>query len=165
MIQENVEQICEQLDQELRKRGLSRRDALKLAGVGTASFLLNPSEVKATTKAVASEVKGKIIIDAGGAAGFSIASQLVRKLSNPDITIIEPNPNSVSYQPGQTLIGAGVWKKDDIMGNSIAYFPSEAKWIKDSVSEFDPDKNKILTKNNGEISYDFLVVATGLLLN
>jgi sulfide:quinone oxidoreductase len=166
MIEENVDQLCKQLDQELNKRGISRRDALKLAGVGTASFLLNPSEASAATKAIASsDVKGKIVIVGGGAAGCSIASLLVNKLTNADITVIEPNPNSVSYQPGQTLIGAGVWQPEDIVGESKDFLPSEAKWMKDSVVEFDPDHSKVVTAKNGEISYDFLVVATGLQLN
>jgi sulfide:quinone oxidoreductase len=165
MVEENVDQLCEQLDRELGKRGISRRDALKLAGVGTASFLLNPSSATAATKAVASDIKGKIVIIGGGAAGCSIASLLVKKLSNPDITVIEPNPNSVSYQPGQTLIAAGVWEPEDIVGESKDFLPSEAKWLQDSVTEFDPDHNKVTTAKNGEVKYDFLVVATGLQLN
>lgn len=165
MIHENVDILCNELDKELKKRGLSRRDALKLAGIGTASFMLNPTEMQAATRAEASDVKGKIVIVGGGAAGCSIASLLSKKISNPDITIIEPNPQSVSYQPGQTLIAAGVWKKEDIMGDNVDYYPSSAKWIQDSVKEFDPDKNSVITEKNGVIAYDILVVATGLQLN
>ncbi len=166
MINENVGELCKQLDRELNKRGISRRDALKLAGVGTASLLLNPSESAAATQAVASSnAKGKIVIVGGGAAGCSIASLLVSKLSNPDVTVIEPNPKSVSYQPGQTLIGAGVWQPEDIIADNKDFLPSEAKWIKDSVVEFLPDSNKVVTSKNGDIAYDFLVVATGLQLN
>jgi len=165
MIEENIDQLCEQLDRELSKRGISRRDALKLAGIGTASFLLNPSSATAATQAVASGIKGKIVIVGGGAAGCSIASLLVKKLSNPDITVIEPNPTSVSYQPGQTLIAAGVWAPEDIVGESKDFLPSEAKWLQDSVAEFDPDHNKVMTAKNGEVQYDFLVVATALQLN
>lgn len=162
----NVQKLCKQLDQELSKRGLSRRDALKLAGIGTASFFLNPTESSAATKAIASsDVKGKIVIVGGGAAGCSIASLLVRKLSNPDITVIEPNPNSVSYQPGQTLIAAGVWQPEDIVGESKDFLPNEAKWLKDYAVELDPDHNRVVTAKNGEIKYDFLIVATGLQLN
>jgi len=157
MMHENVDQLCAKLDEELKKRGLSRRDALKLAGIGTASFMLNPSEAAAATKLEAADVKGKIVIVGGGAAGCSIASLLAKKISNPDITIIEPNPQSVSYQPGQTLIAAGVWEKDDIMANNEDFFPSEAKWVKDSVTEFDPDKNRVLTQKSGEIGYDILI--------
>lgn len=165
MTEDNLDQLCEELDKELSKRGISRRDALKLAGVGAASFMLNPSELSAATKAVASDVKGKIVIVGGGAAGCSISSLLVKKLNNPDITVIEPDPNSVSYQPGQTLIAAGIWSPKDIVGESKDFFPHEAKWIQDFAVELDPDNNKVITSKNGAIKYDFLIVATGLQLN
>lgn len=165
MAHENIDELCKELDKELQKRGLSRRDALKLAGIASASFMLNPTEAKAVTQAQAADVSGKIVIVGGGAAGCSIASLLCNKISNPNITIIEPNPKAVSYQPGQTLIGAGIWEGNDIVADNIDFFPSEAKWIKDSVSEFDPDNNKVVTKSNGSINYDILVVATGLQLN
>ena len=166
MMEENLGQFCKELEQELRKKGLSRRDALKLAGVGTASFLLNPSEASAATKAeAASNAKGKIVIIGGGAAGCSVASSLVSKIANPDITIIEPNPYSVSYQPGQTLIAAGIYQPEDIVAQSKYFFPKEAKWIEDSVVEIDADHNRLVTSKSGEIKYDFLVVATGLQLN
>lgn len=165
MVHNDIDKMCEQLDQELQKRGLSRRDALKLAGISSASFMLNPQESKAATVAKAANVKGKIVIVGGGAAGCSLANLLVGKMDNPDITIIEPNPTGVSYQPGQTLIGAGVWTKDDIMADNKDFYPSEAKWIQDAVTEFDPDKNQVTTAKNGNISYDYLIVATGLQLN
>jgi sulfide:quinone oxidoreductase len=165
MMHEDVDQLCAELDKELEKRGLSRRDALKLAGITTASFMLNPSETKAATQLEAADVKAKIVIVGGGAAGCSMASLLAKKISNPNLTIIEPNEQSVLYQPGQSLIGGGVWKKEDILDDSVDYFPSEAKWLKESVVEFDPDNKKVITDKTGVIPYDILVVTTGLQLN
>lgn len=162
---EDVDQLCAELDKELEKRGLSRRDALKIAGITTASFMLNPSESKAATQLEAADVKAKIVIVGGGAAGCSMASLLAKKISNPNLTIIEPNEQSVLYQPGQSLIGGGVWKKEDILDDSADYFPSEAKWLKESVVEFDPDNKKVITDKTGVIPYDVLVVTTGLQLN
>ena len=161
----SIDQLCEALDSELKQGGFSRCETLKLARLSSAAFVWNPTESKAATVAHASDAKGKILIVGGGAAGCSIANLLVGKLSNPDITIIEPNPQSVSYQPGQTLIGAGVWQKSDIMAENTDYFPSEAKWLQDSVTEFDPDNNKVKTAKNGDIGYDYLIVATGLQLD
>jgi sulfide:quinone oxidoreductase len=165
MMHEDVDQLCAELDKELEKRGLSRRDALKIAGITTASFMLNPSESKAATQLEAADVKAKIVIVGGGAAGCSMASLLAKKISNPNLTIIEPNEQSVLYQPGQSLIGGGVWKKEDILDDSADYFPSEAKWLKESVVEFDPDNKKVITDKTGVIPYDVLVVTTGLQLN
>ena len=42
--------------------------------------------------------------------------------------------------------------------------PSKAKWLKDSVTSFDPSTNKLVTANGDSVSYDWLVIATGLQL-
>ncbi len=163
---EELKKALDILDVELKKKGISRRDALKVAGLGSATFLMgNGTEAEAATIASASDAKGKILIVGGGLAGISTAARLTSSLSNPDITVIEPNPLSVCYQPGQTLIGAGVWEKEDIVYNTKDYLPSGVKMIKDKVIEFDPENNKVMTAGGETISYDFLIVATGLVLD
>jgi len=161
----SIENFNEAFEAELKRHGLSRRDAIKLAGLSGAAFMLNPTESKAASKAHASNAKGKIVIVGGGAGGCTMANYLVKKLSNPDITVIEPDPQSVTYQPGQTFVASGVYELGDIVAESKDFLPSEAKWIQDYVTEFDPDNNRVTTSKNGEISYDFLVVAAGLKLN
>lgn len=161
----DLKDSLELLDTELKKQGLSRRDALKVAGLGSAAFLLGGTEVEAATVANASDVKAKIVIVGGGLAGVATAARLTNSLSNPDITIIEPNPKSVSYQPGNTLIAAGVYTKNDIMYNTNEYLPKGVKLIADYAVEFDPDNNKLTTKSGEEVSYDFLVIAAGLKLD
>ncbi|MDX9796793.1 MAG: FAD/NAD(P)-binding oxidoreductase [Sulfurimonadaceae bacterium] len=165
MMNKDLNDSLELLDNELKKQGLSRRDALKVAGLGSAAFLLGGSEVEAATVANASDVKAKIVIVGGGLAGVATAARLTNSLSNPDITIIEPNPKSVSYQPGNTLIASGVYTKDDIMYNTNEYLPKGVKLIADYAVEFDPDNNKLTTKSGEEVSYDFLVIAAGLKLD
>ena len=95
----------------------------------------------------------------------SSPAKLSHELSNPDITVIEPNDISVSYQPGQTLVAGGVWEKDDIIYHTADFMPSGVKWIKDKVVEFNPESNKVVTAGGQEVSYDFMVVATGLQLD
>ncbi len=155
------DRMLSQMDAELKEKGLSRRDVLKLAGVSGAAFLLNPMESSASTKAVASEAKGKIVIIGAGAAGITVAAQLVSKLSNPDITIIAPNEIHL-YQPGQTLIAAGVWKESDIQVKTADYIPAGVKWVKAKVTEYSPDTNEVTTDKGEKFAYDFLIVATGL---
>ncbi len=163
---EDLKNALDILDAELKKKGISRRDAFKLAGLGSASFLMgNTSEAEAATFANASDAKGKILIVGGGLAGISTAARLTSSLSNPDITIIEPNPNSVSYQPGQTLVAGGVWDKSDILYNTKDFVPSGVKMIKDLAKEFDPENNRVMTETGQVISYDYLIIATGLVLD
>jgi len=162
---EELKNSLEILDRELKKQGLSRRDALKLAGLSSAAFLMNPTESDAVTFANASEAKAKVVIVGGGLAGISTAARLSNSLSNPDITVIEPNPISVSYQPGQTLVAAGIWKKEDIVYKTKDFLPDGVKLIEDKAVEFDPENNKVITKSGEIISYDYLIVAAGLVLN
>jgi sulfide:quinone oxidoreductase len=166
MMNEEFNKAMEIVDSELKKEGISRRDAFKMAGLGSAAFLMgSTTEAEAVTSANASEAKGKILIVGGGLAGIATAAKLTNSLSNPDITVIEPNPNSVSYQPGQTLVAAGVWEKKDIVYKTKDFVPDGVKMINDAVSQFDPDNNKVLTVSGQTISYDFLVIATGLVLD
>ncbi|KIM04562.1 MAG: sulfide:quinone reductase, partial [Sulfurovum sp. FS06-10] len=86
-------------------------------------------------------------------------------ITNADITVIEPDPLSVSYQPGQTLVAGGIWDKSEIVYKRDDKLPSGVKLIKGSVTAFDPDNNKITVDSKEEISYDQLIIATGLTLN
>lgn len=153
------------VDQEIKKSGISRRDAFKLAGLGSAAFLMGDTEAQAATTANASEAKGKILIIGGGLAGISTAARLSNTLTNPDITIIEPNPKSVSYQPGNTLIGAGIYEKSDVMYDTKDYVPNGTKLIKDKAVEFNPKNNSVTLESGKVETYDFLIVAAGLKLD
>jgi len=166
MKKNEIKDALDIIDKELKDKGISRRDALKIAGLGSASFLMgNMTEAEAATVANASEAKGKILIVGGGLAGISTAARLSNSLSNPDITVIEPNPKSVSYQPGNTLIASGVYEKSDVMYETKDFVPSGVKIIKDKAVEFDPENNKVKTENGQTFDYDFLVVAAGLKLD
>ncbi len=166
MKNDEIKQALDIINNELKEKGISRRDAIKLAGLGSASFLLgNTTEAEAATQAQASDAKGKILIVGGGLAGMSTAARLTNTLSNPDITVIEPNPKSVSYQPGNTLIASGVYEKSDVMYDTKDFIPSGVKVIKDKAVEFDPENNKVKTESGQTFDYDFLIVAAGLKLD
>ncbi|MGM0519128.1 MAG: NAD(P)/FAD-dependent oxidoreductase [Campylobacterota bacterium] len=165
MSKKELNEALDIVDEQIKKSGLSRRDALKLAGLGSATFLLDPTNSEAATTAKASDAKGKILIIGGGLAGISTAARLSNELSNPDITVVEPNPKSVSYQAGNTLIGSGIYEKNEIMYNTKDYVPSGVTLIKDKAIEFNPEKNQVVLESNKTLNYDFLVIAAGLKLD
>ena len=141
---------------------LSRREALKLMGISPiAAGVLASAGSGAATQAHASDAKGKIVIVGGGAGGIMAMARLHRALSNPDITLIAPNEKHL-YQPGQVFMAAGEYTYDDIVKDNKDFIPDDVKWIKDEVKTFDPDNNKVITRGGEEVSYDYLVVATGL---
>lgn len=162
----DVQKDLEQLDAILKEQGISRRDAMKMMGVGSLSALMmGGTEAEAATVANASDAKGKIVIIGGGLAGMSTAARLTNSLSNPDITVIEPNEVSTSYQPGQTLVGGGIWDKSEIVYKRDDYAPAGTKIVKEKVTEIDADNNTVITDKGTKITYDYLVVAAGVKLN
>jgi sulfide:quinone oxidoreductase len=140
--------------------GMSRRDALKFMGLSPIAASVLASGTAATT-AAASEAKGKIVIVGGGAGAIMAMARLRKALSNPDITIIAPNEVHI-YQPGQVFVASGEYAPEDIIGSNLDLIPDDVKWIKDEVSTFEPDNNRVITRSGEIVTYDFLVVATGL---
>jgi len=162
-----IEKMLSKMDEDLSKNGMSRRDAMKLAGVtGAGMFMGGTTDAfAAEEKVVKSNAKGKIVIVGGGLAGMSTAARLTLNLTNPDITVIEPQELSVSYQPGQTLVGGGLWDEDDIAYKRDDFIPDGVKIIKEKAILFNPQENKLTTEKGTVVSYDYLILATGLHLD
>lgn len=145
----------------MKKTTMNRRTFLK-AGVGTAAVLGIGGGVMHHLNMV--DAKGRILIIGGGAAGCSFAARLMRRLSNPDITLIDPADRQY-YQPGFTFIAAGIFKPDEVWKPMSKCIPSGVKWIKDSVIELDPVKQTARTAGGQMVEYDFLVLTPGLQIN
>ena len=166
MIKNELDKALELVDCEIKKAGISRREAFRLAGLGSAAYLMGGgSNANAATELKASDATGKILIIGGGLAGISTAARLVNTLSNPDITIVEPNPKSVSYQPGSTLVAAGIYTKADIDYNTKDFLPSGVTLLKDKAIDFNPEANKVALESGETLSYDFLIIAAGIALD
>jgi len=157
-----LEQSQEVIEELMKKEGMSRRDALKLMGLGSVG-LIGASNLSANDNKKESKTSKnpKIVIVGGGAGGIMAAARLKNVVSNGKITLIAPNEIHL-YQPGQVFMAAGLYNEDDIKRKNIDLIPSGVEWVKDSVVEFDPDNNRVVTSKNGKIDYDFLVVATGI---
>ena len=106
----------------------------------------------------------KVLIVGGGSAGVTVAAML-RNLPEPlGVTIIEPRTEHY-YQPLWTLVGGGVFPKEESMRQLADYIPDGAQWIQDKVQAFDPDNKKVILASGAEHTYDILVVAAGLQLD
>ncbi len=108
-----------------------------------------------------SHAKGKIVVIGGGAAGLSIAARLNRALARPDITVIDP-ARIHFYQPGFTLIAAGVFDPDETQRSQSSLIPDGVHLVSDRVEAIEPAQNRVVTSSNGVIGYDFLVLTPGL---
>ncbi len=166
MRKNELDEALELVDSEIKKAGISRREAFKLAGLGSAAYLMGgSSEAQAATELKASDATGKILIIGGGLAGISTAARLANTLTNPDITIVEPNPKSVAYQPGTTLIAAGLYTKADVDYDTKDFLPNGVTLLKDRAIDFNPEANKVALESGETLTYDFLIVAAGLALD
>ncbi|KAI8629725.1 sulfide,quinone oxidoreductase/flavo-binding protein [Xylariaceae sp. FL1651] len=108
----------------------------------------------------------KVVVVGGGAAGLSISHQLVRsgQFSHYDIAIVDP-ATWHHYQPGWTLVGGGLKKKEDLRRPLSDLIDPKIKHYTDRVEKFDPEDNSIVLENAGTVTYDQLVVAPGISIN
>ncbi|MEX2569273.1 MAG: FAD/NAD(P)-binding oxidoreductase [Cyclobacteriaceae bacterium] len=104
-----------------------------------------------------------ILIIGGGTAGITVAAQLKRKDKDLDIAIMEPSEKHF-YQPAWTLVGAGTFNYEDTVRNEVDYIPKGVEWIKDKATHVIPKENKVVSVHSGDITYDYLVVAPGLVM-
>jgi len=106
----------------------------------------------------------QIVIVGGGNAGISVAAQLLLKDKGLDIAIIDPSDKHY-YQPGWTLVGAGVFNIQKTVKNESEVIPKGVRWIKRKAIGFDPEHNKVLLEGDKVVRYEYLVVAPGIQLN
>lgn len=146
-----------------KKINNGRRSFIKLMAVGagvtaTGIGALTPYRAEAIT------TNAHIVIVGAGAAGVSMANRLARETKGARITIIDRRELH-TYQPGLTLVATGIWKPTKVVDSNAHYIPNKVNWIKETVTEFNPEGNEVVTDTGQRVAYDYLMVATGLELN
>ena len=105
-----------------------------------------------------------IVIVGGGAAGITVAAQLLAKNTNLDIAIIEPSDKHY-YQPAWTLVGGGAYEAEATVKNEREVIPESVTWIQDYCDRIEPENNQVITQNQTQITYEYLVVCPGIQLD
>jgi len=105
-----------------------------------------------------------VVIVGGGAGGIAVASSMLARISDLDIAIVEPADHHF-YQPGWTLVGAGVFTPEQTRRTMKSVMPAGVKWIKDAIATFDPDAKQVVLASGAVLSYRKLVVAPGIKLD
>jgi sulfide:quinone oxidoreductase len=106
----------------------------------------------------------EVVIIGGGAAGLAVASSLLARSPGLDIAIIDP-ADVHYYQPGWTLVGAGVFDAAQTARTMASLLPAGVHWIKAAVAAFEPDKNVVILDGCRIVKYAQLVVCPGLKLD
>jgi sulfide:quinone oxidoreductase len=79
------------------------------------------------------------------------------------VALLEPSTDHY-YQPGWTLVGAGVFSLEQTRRPEASLVPDGVTWIREDAAGFDPAQNSVTTTAGQVLSYDALVVATGMKL-
>lgn len=105
-----------------------------------------------------------VLIVGGGAAGIATAASLRKRRQDLTVAIVDP-ADVHYYQPGWTLVGAGVFKPQETARTMASLIPRGVDWIKAAVAAFDPERNVVVLEGCRLVGYKRLVVAPGIKLN
>ena len=105
-----------------------------------------------------------VVIVGGGAAGISVASSLKSRKSDLNIAILDP-ADIHYYQPGWTMVGAGVFDAATTARTMGSIIPQGVHWIKSAVAAFEPENDAVILDGCRVVKYKRLIICPGLKLN
>ncbi|MBM3097937.1 TIGR01244 family phosphatase [Gluconobacter cerinus] len=106
----------------------------------------------------------QVLVIGGGAGGLSASASLLKRNPALALGIVEPSEEHF-YQPGWTLVGGGVFKASQTRRREQDLIPKGAVWLKTSVELFRPEAREVVLEDGTVLSYDALIVATGISLS
>ena len=95
-------------------------------------------------------ISHQILIIGGGAAGLATAASLHKRNATLDIAVVEPADKHY-YQPGWTMVGAGVFEKSDTCRDMSAVWPAGVKRIENEVINFAEKLGPVRATNFGKL--------------
>ncbi|MCA0042903.1 NAD(P)/FAD-dependent oxidoreductase [Celeribacter litoreus] len=138
---------------------IGRRGFLGLAAGATAL-----AATSSAVQAAGLKTNAKIVIIGAGAGGTALANRLMDRLEGAQITLIDPRKEHL-YQPGLTLVAAGLKPADYVLSATTDWLPKGVALIQEKAAAIDPVAKTVATESGQTLSYDFLVVAPGLVLD
>lgn len=105
-----------------------------------------------------------ILIVGGGSAGIATAASILKRRRNIRLAIVEPSTVHY-YQPGWTMVGAGVFDSAFTRRDEARLIPRHAYWIKDAVASFQPEDRLVTLTDGHRIGYEVLIVCPGIKLD
>jgi sulfide:quinone oxidoreductase len=138
----------------------SRRAFLGLAAAGGLAAATLPGPARAARIRTAA----RIVILGAGAAGTALANRLDARLDGAQVTLIDGRPEHW-YQPGFTLIAAGLKPAGYSVSRTTDWLPGTARLIAEYAAAIDPVARHVTTAGGTRVDYDFLILATGLTLD
>lgn len=105
-----------------------------------------------------------IVVVGGGSAGIAVAASILKRRRRLRLAIIEPS-DAHYYQPGWTMVGAGVFDSAITRREEDQVIPPGAQWIKGSAQQFSPDADQVILQDGRQVNYKVLIVCPGIKLD
>ncbi|OLY81104.1 Sulfide:quinone oxidoreductase, mitochondrial, partial [Smittium mucronatum] len=103
----------------------------------------------------------KVLTIGAGTGGISVTATLANKLGKGEVGVIEPSQEHYQ-QPLWTLVGAGIKPFSSSVRKMSDIIPERATWIKSGAVSVDPEAKRVTLANGETVSYEYLVIASGL---
>jgi sulfide:quinone oxidoreductase len=105
-----------------------------------------------------------LLILGAGTAGTMMARKMISKLDGHDWKVILVDKDEQHYyQPGFLFLPFGRYKETDVIKPKQKFVPGNIEFIISDIEVIEPEANRVkLVKDNKVISYDYLVIATGV---
>ena len=113
---------------------------------------------------MAGKAHHQVLIVGGGTAGITVAAIMRRRARDIAVAIVEPAEEHY-YQPAFTLVGAGVYPLAKTHRPEASVMPAGVEWIRGAAKTFEPESNTVVLQSGEELTYDYLVVCTGVKLD
>lgn len=105
-----------------------------------------------------------VLVVGGGAAGCAVTASLLRRDPHLRIAVVEPREQHY-YQPGWTLVGAGIFDRARTERPMARCIPRGAQWIRAAVAGFDAEQQRVVLEDGTRVGYRALIVCPGLSLH
>ncbi|WFD00671.1 eukaryotic sulfide quinone oxidoreductase [Malassezia yamatoensis] len=104
----------------------------------------------------------KVVVVGGGTAGLTVSHELLRsgQFQPNEIAILDPS-RWHDYQPGWSLVGGGLARREDLRREEASLVDPKIKLYQQRVTTFSPDANQVSTESGEKFTYDQLIVAPG----
>jgi len=105
----------------------------------------------------------KLVILGAGTGGTLIANKLRKKLPSAQwqITIVDKEPDHL-YQPGFLFIPFGIYESRQVVKPRRKFIPAGVQYIESAIEKVNPANNIVELANGTQLTYDYLIVATGV---
>jgi sulfide:quinone oxidoreductase len=105
----------------------------------------------------------RIVVIGGGNAGLSVAGRL-RRRGVDDVVVIEPREQHL-FQPLFSHVAGGVARAGMAVRPQASVMPKGVEWIRDAVSDLEPESATVILASGDRVTYDHLIVCPGIQLD